>query len=224
MDAIIIAAGKSSRYHKENLLKTVGNNPVFRCTLDTAVRMQRKNMIGRIIFVAQNNHIEEIIQKEYPSVELIMNYQPDLSSSHSVRLAMAHLHDKRRGAGAVTDAAPILPSEGCVFLLADQAYLRPDSLEHLIDTWRIGKTVSMFDVLGTDGPPTDNANKRYHIAACATASKIGLPIIVDALYYPELYRIFGENGLKRFLKSHLDDTVLMPVLDMEISGTNAGGR
>ncbi len=243
MDAIILAAGRSRRFGSDKLLTTINGKEMFRHILDILVNMQRRNRIDRLIFVTREGKVADIVRREYPLVTVVINQDPDRGISSSIRLGLLKLMARYDQIDIATSYEKKRTSEGCLFAVADQPYLRELSVGNLIDTWKLNRHLSLSDILGGNcgsdagggdafgressgnGQCTrrfDNEEERggqtdcLHIAACATPEAIGNPVIFDAKYYDELCRLHGDAGGKRVVMAHLRDTVLYPVLPMEL--------
>lgn len=74
--------------------------------------------------------------------------------------------------------------KGVLFVLADQPFV---SVTYLNDILRVFKTC-----------------KSKIVATKYSGNKVGVPVVFDSFYLPELEKLTGDNGAKSILKTHQD--------------------
>ena len=72
-------------------------------------------------------------------------------------------------------------SDGVIILLSDQPFISQVLLQTMLQTF---------------------AEKKYPIVACDYSGQLGVPILFDKSFFPELKNLIGEQGAKSFLKNY----------------------
>lgn len=114
IDIILMAAGASKRYGKENkLLHDINGKPVFTYALENAVSLRRKlkDVIENIIVVSRYDEIEKICS-EYENVKYVYN-------SHSQEGISSSIHEGAEVSGR---------DNALMFMVCDQPNLSIDTL------------------------------------------------------------------------------------------------
>lgn len=183
MDAILLAAGSSVRFGGNKLLYPVDGKPMYRHALDGLHDLFQEGMLEHLIVVTQYSSMMQMIHAVYPSVWIVENRKPQMGISHSIFLGLSAL----KGISPESDA--------CMFLVADQPYLRKETLEAFISNWK---------------------TCRKGIAACGHEDKIGNPVIFEKRYYAALGRLSGDRGGKQIVMRNPGDTYLFDVPEREL--------
>lgn len=183
MDAIILAAGSSRRFGSNKLLHEIDEKQMYRHVLELLEALKQAGSLNEVVLVTQYPEIIKAVQAEHSSVRTVFNAEPDLGISHSIKLGLQEM------------AVCSPDSEGCLFSVADQPYIKKISIERLVCRWR------------TEGKG---------IAACACGGIIGNPVIFSGKYYADLSSLRGDRGGKKIVMQHLDDTLLLPVEEKEL--------
>ena len=92
MDAVILAAGTSSRFGSENkLLAEVSGKPMFLHITEILASLQRSSRIDEIVLVTNDPAIEDIVKRQYPLLRLVRNDHPEKGLALSMKLGILHL-------------------------------------------------------------------------------------------------------------------------------------
>lgn len=169
---VILAAGNSRRFGDNKLMYPVEGIPMYRRALDRALLVQEK-MKGLIFSAAIVTQYPEI-QKEATKlgVKTVFNSHPETGISSSMKLGL-------------------LPeADACLFMVADQPWLRAETLEGLI--------LRFLD-------------SSKGMAAVSKNGEPGNPCIFSRKYYDSLMELTGDKGGKRVLKAHPEDVVLYEI-------------
>ncbi len=127
MDAIILAAGNSSRFGENKLLYKVDGKLMYEHVFDHILQLHYKQLIEHIIFVTQYETLADRIKLEHPQVVIVRNPEANLGISHSVSLGVEKL----------LEVNP--QSRNCVFAVSDQPYLQRETLEGFIGSYQLSK-------------------------------------------------------------------------------------
>lgn len=134
IDVILMAAGLSKRYGKENkLLALYKENPLLQYPLDL---LKKTNQFIKIFVVYSANEVEQFLESQKRKIELIKNSHPEIGISESIRLGVL-----------ASDA------DFYMFLPADQPLLSQKTLNNIIDKATVGKIVCP-EWEGDKGAPT----------------------------------------------------------------------
>lgn len=114
--AILLAAGKSSRFGENKLLYEIHGKPMVQYCLD-AVRLVSFDGVRMITGYPQ---VEKLAAEA--GVECVKNNFPEKGISHSIHLGIASLEEM----------------DAWMFLVCDQPGLRAGTLERLLETYREG--------------------------------------------------------------------------------------
>lgn len=124
IDAIILAAGNSTRFRGNKLLYPINRKPIYRHLLETIYEAKKARLLNHVIVVTQYHEIFSDIDTNFPRLQAVANPAPERGISSSIRIGLEQL-------------AQISPqSQGCLFAVADQPGLTLESVEKLIQYWR----------------------------------------------------------------------------------------
>lgn len=143
------------------------------------VEFEGQTLVERITYTALSVS-EEVLVVLGANTELI---KPQLST-FSDRINVIENHDWKEGMGTsislgVGNLAP--KSDGVIILLADQPFISQVLLQTMMQTF---------------------AEKKYSIVACDYGNQLGVPILFDKSFFPELKDLKGEQGAKSFFKNY----------------------
>lgn len=120
MDAIILAAGNSSRFGDNKLLFPIRQKPMYRHITEHLYRLKKKKMLEHIILVTQYEEILADVRSAFPELTAVYNPTPEQGISGSIQLGILCLRQ-------------INPdSEACLFTVADQPFLTEASVQTLL--------------------------------------------------------------------------------------------
>ncbi|MEE8886673.1 MAG: selenium cofactor biosynthesis protein YqeC [Eubacteriales bacterium] len=187
-DAILLAAGGSTRFGGNKLFFPVNGKPMYRSVFGILCRLQRRGLIGHIIIVTGSDALAAEVGAESagsdPHICVVMNRQYEAGISRSIRMGLQALQSVHPG------------SVSCLFSVADQPYISEASLERLI---------------------RGSLATTKNITACSAGKIIGNPVIFSDKYYAELSALTGDRGGKKIVLRHPDDTELVDVPEEELA-------
>ena len=175
---VVLAAGNARRFGSNKLQVQVDGESLIRRALETVP--------SGLVTVLVSQYPEILSLAGEYGFEAVWNDQPDLGLSRSVRLGLEQLTD----------------CGGVLFLVADQPWLKRDSVEALAALW---------------------AQHPAKIAAMAHGGVRGNPCLFPARFYPELLALIGDRGGSAVIyfkqSEHIEDlltTLGAPVAATEI--------
>lgn len=189
MDAILLAAGNSTRFGENKLLYEIDGKPMFRHMLDTLYPFYKEGVISRLLVVTQYEQIMRTIRKEYVGAILVENHYPESGISHSIQLGIDYL-----------ETISNKTSEACLFAVSDQPYFSMSAMRGLLKTWQKICT-----------PP-----QKARILVCTGKERLGNPVIFSNHYYKELKQLSGDVGGKSLVMAHPEDVMRYPVSENEL--------
>ena len=173
--AIILAAGNSKRFGENKLLYSVDGTPMLTHIAECMLMMKKEGFLRTVLCVTQPGPTEDLIGSALP---VVLNTHPEQGISLSIRLGLEKLHE-------------LCPdSDACLFCVADQPYLQPETIRELIACFQ---------------------NSGCNIAACTSGSVIGNPVLFSSAYYPQLSKLTGDRGGKKIVLQNLEDTAFFEV-------------
>lgn len=177
--AVILAAGTSSRVGTPKQLLPIGAG-MAETLLERVIANVRRSRVGETVVVL--GHAEREIRERVPleGVRVVVNenYREGMGTS--------------LGAGI---AALTWQTEAALIVLADQPFVRPRTLDRLIEEYE---------------------EHRPQILVPVYRGFRGNPVLVDRSVFPELMRLKGEVGCRAIFGSHLGNIRKVPVDDAGI--------
>jgi molybdenum cofactor cytidylyltransferase len=175
--AVILAAGASSRMGKAKQLLPLGESTVLAQTL----ALVQSAAMHEIVLVLGAS--AEIIRRQLPTpqeLKIVVNqaYQQGIASS------------LRAGLSAVDPG-----SEAALILLGDQPFIRPQTLDRIVEEYR---------------------RSRAQIVIPVHQGQRGNPVLLDRSVFAEVMALEGDVGSRAIFASHLDGTVNVEVEDAGI--------
>ena len=174
--AVILAAGTSSRMGEAKQLLRFGENTL----LERAIENVRASRVDEIVLVLghEARTIQERVSVRNLKVALNEAYQQGMGTS--LRTGLAKLDSE-------IDAALIV--------LADQPFVRPATVDLLIDEYERSKAQILIPVY-----------KGFR----------GNPVLLDRSVFPEVMALSGDIGCRAIFGDHLDGILKVPVEDIGI--------
>lgn len=125
MDAIILAAGNSSRFGSNKLLYEVQGKCMYEYIVDHMLQLKAHKIIDHVIFVTQYKELEEKITRKSQEIIVVENKSPECGIAHSIYLGMLKLLEVNPD------------SKECMFAVSDQPFLRYESLKELAKAFAV---------------------------------------------------------------------------------------
>lgn len=188
MDAILLAAGNSTRFGANKLLYRWNGKPVYRYILDILYRGLQEHWLEHIIVVSQYEEIFEAVRTDFPGAAAVRNPAPELGISSSVRLGVEALERMTSQSAA------------CLFAVADQPCFTGKSLKKMWECWQ----KHSYGILAASRQQKEGERQ------------IGNPVIFASKYYGELKRLTGDTGGKRVLLRHMEDAGFCDIPEAEL--------
>ncbi len=169
-----MAAGSSTRYQGIKLLDLIDGRKMYLPILEI---MQKLSCTPKIIVTQYDEILEAAPRYGFLPVR---NEEPELGISLSLQLGLLK----------ALEQDPMM--EGVLFGVCDQPYLRPASIERLIEGF---------------------LHSEKNIAALSCEGIVGNPCIFGKTYYEELLALTGDVGGKKIIMVNLPDVLLVPAED-----------
>lgn len=205
MDAVMLAAGNSTRFGENKLLCLLDGKPVYRYMLKLLYRKQNQHKIRHLIVVSQYGEILADVREHFPGVQAVCNPEPEKGISGSIRLGLSCLMQLAGNAQAAPDAVsgmqPCGHGDACLFAVADQPGFSESSFDKMLDFWE---------------------RHPYGIVAAGLAAQPGQdaqmknPVIFSSEHYPQLLALSGDCGGKQVIRRHMEDAGLCPLPAAEL--------
>lgn len=124
LQALVLAAGRGSRFGGSKLQASYRNRPLLAYPLAVVAAAGERGLIagGRVVIAADDDASLELVREM--KLEPVSNSAPELGLSHSLQLGLDALRD--------TEA------EAALILLGDQPLVRIEVVESLISSWHSG--------------------------------------------------------------------------------------
>jgi len=176
VSAVVLAAGTSTRMGAVKQLLHVGGKTLLENVLHNLSRAQVRDII-----VVLGNAAEEIRQR----VPL-----------EDVRVVMNEAYRDGMGTSLRTGLAAIDPgAEAALVVLADQPFVQPGTIEHLIEQY---------------------LQRRPQIAIPMYRGFRGNPVLLDRAVFPELMNLTGDIGCRAIFGAHTENILKVPVEDIGV--------
>ena len=191
MDAILLAAGNSTRFDGNKLLHEIDGKQMYRIVLEHLNQLLQDGKLENLVVVTQYEEIENIILSSMEEVMVVRNMRPEEGISRSIQLGIEMIESVCH------------ESEACMFCVCDQPYMKQATIQVFIEDYR-----NKCDANKCDG------SKK--IGICAHGNRGGNPVIFPKSYYEELKQLTGDKGGKQVVMKHLDEVYLFPVEEYEL--------
>lgn len=174
--AVLLAAGASKRMGAVKQLLDLGGKTLLETVLDNL----RRSQVSEIVVVLGSSADEIRERVRLHGVRVVVNQYYEQGMGTSVRAGIAAV-DVRADAALV--------------ILADQPFVRPDTLDLIIETYR---------------------ERKPHIVIPTYKGFRGNPILIDRSLFPELLNLAGDIGCRAIFGSHTEDLLKVAVDDIGV--------
>ena len=171
---VILAAGNSSRFGENKLLTEIDGITMIERAFD-AISTEK---LCDIIVVTQYESIIKLAERY--GFSCVVNDHPELGLSRSVMLGAAALKDH---------------CDGILCTVADQPWLKRDSVSQMLDVFRCHPDC---------------------IVSMSSGGKRGNPCVFPKKYFDELCSLSGDTGGRTVIENHEDDLILFEASDAEL--------
>ena len=186
---VVLAAGNSRRFGSNKLLFPIDGIPMYLNTLQKVLQVQRKmkHRISSVILVTQYPEIKK--NAEALGTRAVWNPHPEQGISSSMKLGLLEAIKENPHAPGLSACGE---KDACLFLVADQPWIRTETIEALIQTF---------------------VNSERGMEKKKKNGQPGNPCIFSGKYYPELLALTGDTGGKKVMKRYPEDVALLEVED-----------
>ena len=171
---VVLASGYGRRYGANKLAVSLEGRSLIQRALE-AIPAER---LAKVIVVTQYEEVAACAKLF--NFTVIQNEHPEFGISQSLRLGLAALDD----------------CDGVLFTVADQPFLRRESVTALLDLW---------------------SQQPEKIAAMSSGGRRGNPCLFPARLFPELMALEGDRGGSAVIRQHPEDLVLLEVEALELA-------
>lgn len=171
---VLMAAGDARRFGQNKLDTVIDGKTMIRRALDAVPA----DLLAAVCVVTQYDRVEKLA-REYGFM-CVRNPHPEMGQSHTVRLGTEALQDKCRA---------------ILYMVADQPYLRRESVAALLETWQVHPD---------------------RIVSAAHGGKRGNPCLFPGEYFPELCSLTGDVGGSAVIRRHADRLLLREMEEREL--------
>ncbi len=186
---IILAAGKSIRFGSNKLLYEIDGKKMYQRTLEVVEELcsGADEQTG-----TDKEPVEESLSGMEITATVVTQYEEIAAAARKRGFSVVYNAHSEEGISSSLKLglAANMEADACFFAVADQPWLRADTLKGLIEIWRTsGKGI-----------------------ACAAADGMpGNPCIFSDVYFSELLALTGDQGGKKVVHAHRQDVVLLEV-------------
>ena len=194
MDAILLAAGNSTRFGGNKLLHEIDGKQMYRIVLEHLYQLLQDGKLENLVVVTQYEEIENIILSSMEEVMVVRNMRPEEGISSSIQLGIEMIESVCH------------ESEACMFCVSDQPYMKQATIQAFIEDYR------------------NKCDASKKIGICAHGNRGGNPVIFPKSYYGELKQLTGDKGGKQIVMKHLDAAYLFPVEEYELEDVDVSPK
>ena len=170
---VILASGYGRRYGANKLTASLEGRSLIQRVLDSVP----SELLEKVVVVTQYDEISTYAKLF--NFTVIQNEHPELGVSQSIRLGLSALEN----------------CDGALFSVADQPFLRRESVAALIELWR---------------------RQPEKIAAMSSGGCRGNPCLFPAQFFPELMALEGDRGGSAVIRKHPEALTLLEVDALEL--------
>jgi molybdenum cofactor cytidylyltransferase len=168
--AIILAAGRSSRFGSDKLLAPLQGRPILARVLDTVTARARSGLLRAVFLVVREPH----------GPEARLGEEAGAIPVEATRAGEGLALSLRAGLERVGSTAPAIGAAALVFL-GDQPAIRGEVIEEVVRRWR--------------ATGADAVRPRY----AGSPDEPGHPVLLDRRLWEEVSRLDGDNGPGKLL-------------------------
>lgn len=172
---VILAAGSSVRFGENKLLAEISGKTMIKRAFESIPAEK----LCDVVVVTQYESIVALAE-DY-GFQPVVNRHPERGQSHSVMLGTTALKDR---------------CDGILFQVADQPWLKRESVSKLLDVFR--------------GHPDS-------IVGMSSGGKRGNPCVFPKTVFDELCRLSGNSGGRAVIERHKDRLILFEVDETELT-------
>lgn len=172
---VILAAGNSTRFGNNKLLAQIEG----RSMIEHAFEVVPAEQLCAVSVITQYESISKLAS-DY-GFECVINRHPELGISRSVILGVQSMKDS---------------CDGILFLVADQPWLKRESISEILETFR---------------------NHPGSIVCISSGGKRGNPCLFPKGYFEELCSLSGDKGGRSVIERHKDNLILFEVDENELT-------
>ncbi|MGA7409931.1 MAG: nucleotidyltransferase family protein [Bryobacteraceae bacterium] len=176
VSAVVLAAGMSTRMGSPKQLLRLGEKTLLETVLDNLRASQVDELV--VVLGGSAQLIQQQINLDDARVVINEAYQQGMGTS---------LH---AGVSAVDSS-----SDAALIALADQPFVRPGTIDHLIDCYRAQRRPAVIPIY-----------KGHR----------GNPILLDRSLFPEVMTLSGDMGFRSILGRHTEKILKVPVGDVGV--------
>jgi len=176
VSAVVLAAGMSKRMGSIKQLLRIGEKTLLETVLDHL----RASRADDIVVVLGGS--AEAIRQQVPLNDARVVFNEEYRQGMGTSL--------RAGVSAIDSS-----SDAALIVLADQPFVRPDTIDQLIDCYRARKPQAAIPVY-----------KGFR----------GNPVLLDRSLFPEIMTLSGDLGCRAILGSHIENILRVPVDDVGV--------
>ena len=178
--AIVLAAGRSSRFGSDKLLAPLHGRPVLAHVLDAVTASARSGTLRAVFVVVRDPHGPEARLGEDAGAIVVVAPRADEGLALSLRAGL-----ERATATSPAHAAALV-------VLGDQPALRPDVIDEVVRRWRVSGA--------------DAARPRY----AGEPGEPGHPVLLDRRLWADIALLEGDSGPGHYLKTRSVELVDLP--------------
>lgn len=175
--AIVLAAGMSARMGKPKQTLPIGGAPMLQKVLDAL----RHTKVAEVVVVLGANEREVRSRVKFGKEKVVVSRDYEKGMSESLRVGLAEVGPE---------------GEAAMVVLGDQPFLRPETVDKLIDAY---------------------ANSKSQIVVPVYGGRRGNPVLFDRRLFPRVMGVKGDVGAKSVVEDNEDVLLEVPVEDRGVS-------